>query len=105
MKEPAGKKKAVLAHYTFIGMFIAMSMNSEKTDGFASLHIRNMFGLFVIFICSQVLVAYVNTIVGDIVWLLSILLWGYSFIVVRQNKPPSIPILSNFFTKWFTFLS
>ena len=102
---PKGKNKAVIANITFIGMFIAISMNNnDGPDIFASKHIRHMFGLFILFICSQVIVAYVSSALGDIILLLSIILWIYSIVAVSQNKEPNIPFLSKKFQQWFTFL-
>ena len=102
---PKGKNKAVIANITFIGMFIAISMNNnDGPDIFATKHIRHMFGLFIIFICSQVIVAYVSSALGDIIFLVSIILWIYSIVAVSQNKEPNIPFLSEKFQEWFTFL-
>ena len=102
---PKGKNMAVIAYITFIGMFIAYTMNREDKDAFATAHIKNMFGLVLGLLIAQTTQAYIHAIVGDILWLTSFLLWGYSIVTVLQNKEPNIPYLSEKFQEWFTFLN
>ena len=40
---PKGKNLAIVAYITFIGMFIAYTINRDKKDAFATAHIKNMF--------------------------------------------------------------
>ncbi|MBT5870465.1 MAG: hypothetical protein HOH44_02165, partial [Bacteroidetes bacterium] len=42
---PKGKNLAIVAYITFIGMFIAYTINRDKKDAFATAHIKNMCGL------------------------------------------------------------
>ncbi|MGJ8665922.1 MAG: hypothetical protein ACSHW7_06140 [Patiriisocius sp.] len=105
MEKPDGKKKAIIAYMTFIGMLIAFYMNREEKDEFATIHIKNMFGLFILLICSQVIAASVNPLFGDILWWLAFGLWIYSIITVLQNRKPAIPYLSEKFQQWFVFLN
>lgn len=100
-----GKNKAIIAYITFIGMFIAYTMNREEKDTFATAHIKNMFGLVLGLLIAQTTQAYIYPLVGDILWLTSFLLWGYSIITVLQNKEPNIPYFSKKFQEWFTFLN
>lgn len=103
--KPKGKHKAIIAYITFIGMFIAYTMNREEKDTFASAHIKNMCGLVLGLLIAQATQAYINPMLGDILWILVFVLWVYSIITVLQNKEPSIPYLSKKFQEWFTFLN
>ena len=42
---PEGKNLAIVAYITFIGMFIAYSINRDKKQAFVTAHIKNMCGL------------------------------------------------------------
>lgn len=101
---PSAKKKAIIAYCTLIGLLIAMSMNSNHKDAFATKHIQNMFGLTLLWFCSQVITLNVNPYLGDILWLTSLVLTIYSVIQANKDRLPNIPILSDLFIKWFTFL-
>ncbi|GER59251.1 hypothetical protein [Patiriisocius marinus] len=101
----SAKKKAVIGYITIIGLFIAMSMNSDNKDGFTTRHLQNMFGFTVLWICSQVAIFYINTTLGDILWLMSLVLIISQAIRAYQAKEPNIPFLSRKFQQWFTFLA
>ena len=98
-----GRDKAIIAYITLVGMLIAISMNRDNKDEFATTHIKNMFGLTILFISSQICIYYVDTLVGDIMWLIAFVLCIYSLIRAYNNKPPNLP-LSKKFDEWFTFL-
>ena len=101
---PAGKNKAIIAYITFVGMLIAYFMNREDKHEFATWHIKNMFGLVLILICAQVSHAYVSNILGDILWLVSFAAWIFSMLMAFTNRKTGIPVLSDKFQDWFTFL-
>lgn len=104
MSEPKpGRDKAIIAYITIVGMLIAISMNRDHKDEFATKHIKNMFGITILFISSQICVHYVHYIVGDLMWLISFVLCIYSLIRAYQNKEPGLPFSQKFDT-WFTFL-
>jgi len=101
MSSPKGKQKGIIAYFTFIGMFIALSMNQEPNkDIFAQWHIRNMFGLLLILFIA---IAFDNTIGFYLYWL-SVGLWGFSVINVLLGKQKGIPWLSEKFNEWFRFI-
>jgi len=99
-----GRDKAIIAYITLVGMLIAISMNRDNKDEFATTHIKNMFGLTILFISSQVCIYYVHTLVGDIMWLMSFVLCIYSFVLAYTNKEPNFP-WSKKLEAWFTFLN
>jgi hypothetical protein len=103
-KVPAGKTKAVIAYITFIGFFIAFSMNKDKPESFATWHIKNMFGLLVLLIIAMVTQFNINLLAGDIIYWLSVIFWGFSLAMAITNKKVGIPFLSKKFQTWFTFL-
>jgi len=104
MSSPAGKNKAIVAYITFIGMFIAMSMNKDKNHPFASWHIKNMFGLLLILLVAVITQTNINLLVGDIIYWFAFAFWLFSFIMAIANKKVGIPFLSEKFQIWFRFL-
>lgn len=101
---PEGKNLAIVAYITFIGMFIAYSINRDKKQAFVTAHIKNMCGLVFGLLIAQTTQEYINSQLGDILWWVVFSLWVYSLIAVIQNKLPNIPYLSEKFQQWFTFL-
>jgi len=105
MKEQvSAKTKAIIGYITIVGMLIAISMNSENKDDFATWHLKNMFGLTILWIISVVSQYYIVEIAGEIIWYITIIFWFYSIAMAILNKKKAIPILSKKFQKWFTFL-
>ena len=101
---PEAKNLAIVAYITFIGMFIAYSINRDKKQAFVTAHIKNMCGLVFGLLIAQTTQEYINSQLGDILWWTVFSLWVYSLIAVLQNKLPNIPYLSEKFQQWFTFL-
>ncbi|QIE58592.1 hypothetical protein G5B37_03160 [Rasiella rasia] len=101
---PAGKTKAVIAYITFVGMFIAVSMNKDKPEAFATWHIKNMFGLCLLMLVAIVSQYNINLLLGDILYITAFVLWCYSLAMAIANKTTGIPFFSKKFQTWFTFL-
>jgi len=101
---PKGKNIAIVAYITFIGMFIAYTINRDKKDTFVTAHIKNMCGLVFGLLIANSTQAYINPELGDAIWWVAFCLWVYSILTVLNNKMPNIPFLSQKFQKWFTFL-
>lgn len=102
--KPAGKSTALLAYIPFVGFMIAYFVNREDNYSFATWHIKNMFGLFIMFVVAMVVMNEIHSVTGDISWLLTFCLWIFSFIMAVGNKEKGIPVLSEKFQDWFTFL-
>lgn len=99
-----GKNKAILAYATFVGFLIAASMNANQKDEFATWHLKNMFGIILIWIVSIVTKFNINLFFGDILQIISILSLIYSLVMAFQDKRQGVPFLSEKFQQWFTFL-
>ncbi len=80
-------------------------MNQDKNYDFATWHIKNMFGLSILFIVSLIIQAQINVKIGDILWLICFLIWLYCWMMAFFNKKKGIPFLSEKFQQWFTFLN
>ena len=104
-KTNTGNYRAILAYITFIGLIIAYVLNRDKQDKFVTYHIKNMFGLVLLLFISQLLQTNDSLLfLGEIAWVISFFLWVYSLLMAILNKKVGIPILTDLFQKWFSFL-
>ncbi|UAB80761.1 hypothetical protein INR76_11665 [Marixanthomonas sp. SCSIO 43207] len=104
MENLSAKTKAIIAYMTFVGTLIAFFINKDNKHEFTTWHIKNMFGLLLLLIISQVTQAYVDLLFGEILWLIAFVLWVFSLIMAILNKKQAIPYFSDKFQEWFTFL-
>ena len=95
------KSLAIIAYFTFIGFIIALIMNLEKKDKFVFFHIRQMLGLIFMLITSNVIEAYVNSILGTLLWVVTFLSWLYGVISAFNEKTNTIPYIGSHFQSWF----
>ncbi len=99
-----GKSAALIAYTPFVGFLISFFINQEDKHEFATWHIKNMFGIFILFLISVVIMSNVNVTGGDIMWFATFILWIYCWIMASKNKKKGIPYLSDRFQEWFVFL-
>lgn len=99
------KNAAIIAYITIIGSLIAIFMNQEKKDPFARFHIRQAFGIHLLYWgISYFLGLFDNWMIHAAYWTFFFVLWLYGFIGALQLKKNIIPIAGPFFQKWFTFI-
>lgn len=97
-----GKTIAVIGYLTIIGSLIAIFMNHEKRNLFASFHIRQALGIFVSFHILSYFIGYFDSWTAtQIYWCIFFILWLYGFIVLLQNKVSTIPLVGTIFQKIF----
>lgn len=94
-----GKTKAIVAHITLIGWIIALVINSNEKDEFASYYIRQLLGLY--------LLGLILTFIPVIGWILSIVVfvfWVLSLIGAVQGEKKETPWVGKYFQEWFKAL-
>jgi hypothetical protein len=100
-----GKTTAIVAYLTILGALIAISMNSDPKHKFARFHIRQAFGLHIIFIGFAILNSQWGNEYGFYgLYIFYIVLWFYAFLGLLANKEQAVPVLGPYFQKWFTFI-
>ncbi len=101
----AGKTTAIVAYLTPLGGLIAIFMNLEPKNEFARFHIRQAFGIHLLFISFGILSStYGSLYSASGLFLCYSVLWVFSFIGAVSEKKQLIPFLGNYFQKWFTFI-
>jgi len=105
MEQPKGKTAAIVAHITLIGAIIAIFMNLEPKDEFARFHIRQAFGIHLVF---HGLAIVFSTTGLPYAWVFLYLvffgIWLFALLGALQNQKKELPLIGSYFQKWFTFI-
>ena len=97
-----GKTAAIISYILFIGPLIALSMNAESKNKFASFHIRQGLGLTISFIALGLLISNFNfPMVTISMWIFISILCVYGLITAANGETKPLPLLGNFFQKIF----
>lgn len=99
-----GKTLGILSYATFIGVLIAIFLNLEKKNPFTNFHIRQMIGLIMMLIISNVIERYVNSIFGTVLWGVTFISWLYCIIYAIKGEVKLIPFIGIKFQQWFSNL-
>ena len=99
------KTWAIVSYLTFIGLIIAIVMNMEKRNTFTSFHIRQMLGLIIMLLVSNVTEAYVHSWLGTVLWTITFVGWLYGLFTAIQGQAKPLPILGEKFQDWFKNLN
>jgi uncharacterized membrane protein len=93
-----GKTKAIVAHITLIGWIIALVLNSQEKDEYASFYIRQMLGLLIISFLGFI------PLLGIIFGIASLVLWILSLIGAASGEMKALPVVGQYFQDWFKTL-
>ncbi len=97
-----GKPAAITSYILIIGVLIAMSMNSENKNPFASFHIRQALGLSITFISLGMIVSNFDSfMISGTMWVFVSILWTYGIFTAIKGETKPIPLLGNLFQKAF----
>lgn len=101
-----GKTAAITSYILGIGVFIAMSMNSEDKNTFASFHIRQGLGLTLTFISLGLIISNFDSLmISAPMWICISILWSYGIFSAIKGETKPLPLLGNIFQKWFATIS
>lgn len=101
-----GKTTALVAYFTIIGSLIAIFMNLEPKNAFARFHIRQAFGIHLLFHAVAIVLTFTGIAFASLgLYLAYLLLWGFGFIQAMNGNKKEIPVVGSYFQKWFTFIS
>ena len=102
----AGKSTAITSYILIVGVLIAMSMNSEKKNPFASFHIRQSLGLSILFISLGLIVSpFDSPNISIAMWVFVSVLWGFGLFSAIKGETTPVPLLGNLFQKWLKSIS
>lgn len=97
-----GKQTAIVSYLTIIGTVIAIFMNSENKNAFASFHIRQALGIFLTFFLLGYPVGYFDSwMVSASFWTFIFILWLFGFMNALNGEQKTVPFLGEFYQKLF----
>lgn len=97
-----GKSIAITSYILIIGVLIAMSMNSEEKNSFASFHIRQALGLSLTFISFGAIISNFDSfLITFPMWICISVLWTYGIFSAINGQTKPIPLVGGLFQKWF----
>jgi len=100
-----GKPAAITSYILIIGVMIAISMNSEKRNEFASFHIRQALGLTITFLSLGLIVSNFDSLmISATMWIFVSVLWTYGIFTAIKGDMKPLPLLGNLFQKTFHFI-
>jgi uncharacterized membrane protein len=101
-----GKTTAIVAYITIVGCLIALTMNLEPKNAFARFHIRQAFGIHILFHALAIILTYTGIVYLALpIYILYFVLWIFGFLQALNGKTKPLPVLGAYFQKWFTFIS
>jgi len=101
-----GKSIAITSYILIVGVLIAMSMNGENKNPFASFHIRQSLGLSLTFISLGLIISnFDNPLISMSMYLFISVLWIYGMFSAINGQTRPIPLLGHLFQKWFKSIS
>ena len=100
-----GKTAAITSYILIVGVLIALSMNSENRNSFASFHIRQALGLSITFVSLGLIVSNFDSLmISATMWIFVSILWTYGFFTAIKGDTKPVPLLGNLFQKAFHFI-
>ncbi len=102
-----GKTAAITSYILIIGVLIAMSINSgEEKNSFASFHIRQALGLSITFISLGLIISnFDSPMISASMWIFVSVLWTFGIFNAINGQTKPVPLLGNYFQKWFSSIS
>jgi uncharacterized membrane protein len=101
-----GKTAAITSYILFVGVLIAMSMNSESKNSFASFHIRQALGISLTFISLGLIISNFDSLmISAPMWISVSILWSYGIFSAINGTTKPLPLLGNYFQKWLKSIS
>ncbi|MBQ0712435.1 MAG: hypothetical protein KBT53_05720 [Porticoccus sp.] len=97
----SGKAKAIIAHITLIGWIIALILNMNDKDEFASYYIRQYLGIMIIGVLGNAALNMVNGTLAMVWGVIMLVAWLLSLIGAITDKKNETPVVGSYFQEWF----
>ncbi len=97
----SGKAKAIIAHITLMGWIIALILNMNNKDEFASYYIRQYLGIMIIGVLGNAALNMVNGTLAMVWGVIMLVIWLLSLIGAITNKKNETPVVGRYFQDWF----
>ncbi|WPO77373.1 hypothetical protein [Flavobacterium sp. KACC 22761] len=95
-----GKSIAITSYILIVGVLIAMSMNSENKNSFASFHIRQAAGISITFVSLALIVSNFDSFyITFPMWICVSVLWTYGIFSAIQGQTRPMPLVGGLYQK------
>ncbi|MCF7865897.1 hypothetical protein K9L67_04085 [Candidatus Woesearchaeota archaeon] len=91
-----GKVIAIISYVYWLGWLIALIMNQNKKNSFASFHLRQSL-LLMIAITIMMWIPFI----GDVLSIILFVLWVFGLVYAIQGKEKEIPVIGPLAQDWF----
>lgn len=91
-----GKTIGIVSYITLIGWIIAIILNSSTKSSFASFHLRQTLGLWL-----MLLVLSIIPIINIFAWALVLILWIIGLVSAVNGEEKPVPFVGGYFQEWF----
>lgn len=97
------KTKAIISHLFGIGWIIALVINMNNKEEYASYYIRQNLGIIIIGLALRILtvIPYLGPALAIIGGVILFVFWLMSFVWSLQGEMKPIPVLGEQFQSWF----
>ena len=96
-----GKTTAITSYILIIGFLIALSMNSETKNEYATFHIRQGLGLSLTFIGLGLIISnFENIMIAAPMWIFVTVLMFYGIFSAANGSIKPLPLVGNLYQKW-----
>jgi uncharacterized membrane protein len=100
-----GKTAAIISYILIFGPLIALSINSENKNTFASFHIRQGLGITLTFITLGLTISHFDSVmIAAPMWIFISVLSVYGIFTAARGETTPLPILGAFFQKWLKMI-
>lgn len=97
-----GKTAAIISYILIVGPLIAISINAEDKNKYASFHIRQGLGITLTFISLGLIISnFSNINIAIPLWIGISVLMIYGIFSAAKGETTPMPLLGNWFQKWF----
>ena len=97
----SGKAKAIIADIRLIGWIIALILNMNHKDEFASFYIRQYLGIMIIGVLGNAALNMVNGTLAMVWGVIMLVVWLLSLIGAITDKKNETPVVGSYFQDWF----
>ncbi|HWL16094.1 MAG TPA: DUF4870 domain-containing protein [Opitutus sp.] len=101
------KTVAIVSYLTLIGFIVAVVLHGNKKTKLGAYHLRQSLGLMITFIGLWIVnmilafIPVIGWILIPIVWLGMFVLWLIGLINAAGGKMKPVPVLGDYYQKWF----
>ncbi|MAJ31508.1 MAG: hypothetical protein CMC18_02485 [Flavobacteriaceae bacterium] len=105
MNSKLGKTNALISYITIIGFLISWSRHSDNPNPLSSFHLKQAFGVHLFYHASSYLLNFYTFLIPF--YILYVIYLGaliFGIVSVRKKQKSKLPLLGDYFQKWFTFI-